>query len=86
MPGQPVGRVTGTEDATPLQFSVALAPKQYLQLDDVVTTAREVPGIGEVRTAGVVTQVVARHEGTKYGSDVFLVADNVLPAFVQEIA
>jgi DNA helicase HerA-like ATPase len=63
-----------------------LAPKQYLQLDDVVTTAREVPGIGEVRTAGVVTQVVARHEGTKFGSDVFLVADNVLPAFVQEIA
>jgi uncharacterized protein len=86
MPGQPVGRVTGTEDATPLQFSVALAPKQYLQLDDVVTTAREVPGIGEVRTSGVVTQVVARHEGTKFGSDVFLVADNVLPAFVQEIA
>src|SRR3954470_18923360 len=86
MAGQPVGRVTGTEDATPLQFSVALAPKQYLQLDDVVTTAREVPGIGEVRTAGVVTQVVARHEGTKFGSDVFLVADNVLPAFVQEIA
>jgi len=86
MPGQTVGRVTGTEDATPLQFSVALAPKQYLQLDDVVTTAREVPGIGEVRTSGVVTQVVARHEGTKYGSDVFLVADNVLPAFVQEIA
>jgi uncharacterized protein len=86
MPGQTVGRVTGTEDATPLQFSVALAPKQYLQLDDVVTTAREVPGVGEVRTYGVVTQVVARHEGTKFGSDVFLVADNVLPAFVQEIA
>ena len=80
MPGQPVGRVTGTEDATPLQFSVALAPQQYLQLDDVVTTARSVPGIGEVRTSGVVTQVVARHEGTNYGSDVFLVADGVLPA------
>src|ERR1044072_1779870 len=86
MPGQNVGRVTGTENATPLQFSVALAPKQSLQLDDVVTTAREVPGIGEGRTSGVVTQVVARHEGTKFGSDVFLVADNVLPAFVQEIA
>src|SRR4051812_8376885 len=86
MPGQPVGRVTGTEDATPLQFSVALAPKQYLQLDDVGTTARSVPGIGEVRTSGVVTQVVARHEGTNFGSDVFLVADGVLPAHVQEIA
>jgi DNA helicase HerA-like ATPase len=86
MPEQPVGRVTGTEDATPLLFSVALAPQQYLQLDDVVTTARSVPGIGEVRTSGVVTQVVARHEGTNYGSDVFLVADGVLPAHVQEIA
>ncbi|MDT7575315.1 MAG: hypothetical protein QOH17_1648, partial [Pseudonocardiales bacterium] len=30
MPEQPVGRVTGTEDATPLLFSVALAPQQYL--------------------------------------------------------
>jgi DNA helicase HerA-like ATPase len=86
MPEQPVGRVTGTEDATPLLFSVALAPQQYLQLDDVVTTARSVPGIGEVRTSGVVTQVVARHEGTNYGSDVFLVASGVLPAYVQEIA
>ncbi|MDT7551928.1 MAG: hypothetical protein QOI16_464 [Pseudonocardiales bacterium] len=86
MPEQPVGRVTGTEDATPLLFSVALAPQQYLQLDDVVTTARSVPGIGEVRTSGVVTQVVARHEGTNYASDVFLVAQGVLPAHVQEIA
>jgi uncharacterized protein len=86
MPEQPVGRVTGTEDATPLLFSVALAPQQYLQLDDVVTTARSVPGVGEVRTSGVVTQVVARHEGTNYGSDVFLVAEGVLPAHVQEIA
>jgi uncharacterized protein len=78
--------VTGTEDATPLLFSVALAPEQYLQLDDVVTTVRPVPGIGNVRTSGVVTQVTARHEGTNYGSDVFLVADGVLPAHVQEIA
>ncbi len=51
-----------------------------------MTTARSVPGIGEVRTSGVVTQVVARHEGTNYGSDVFLVADGVLPALVQEVA
>ena len=31
-----VGRVLGTEDATPLDFWVALAPGPYLQLDDVV--------------------------------------------------
>ena len=37
-------------------------------------------------TAGVVTEVRARHEGATYGSDVFLIADGVLPAQVQEIA
>ncbi len=81
-----VGRVVGTEDSTPLQFSVALAPEQYLQLDDVVVTVRQVPGIGPVLTAGVVTEVRARHEGATFGSDVFLIADGVLPAQVQEIA
>ena len=30
-------------------------------------------------TAGVVTQVRARHEGASFGSDVFLIADGVLP-------
>jgi uncharacterized protein len=82
----PVGLVVGTEDATPLQFSVALAPDAYLQLDDVVVTVRPVPGFGPVATHGVVTQVRARHEGATFGSDVFLIEDGVLPAHVQEIA
>lgn len=81
-----VGLVLGTEDSTPLQFSVALAADAYLQLDDVVVTVRPVPGVGPVLTAGVVTQVRARHEGATFGSDVFLIADGVLPAHVQEIA
>lgn len=81
-----VGRVAGTEDATPLQFAIAIGPDAYLQLDDVVVTAREVPGTGPVLTSGVVTQVRARHEGASFGSDVFLISDGVLPAQVQEIA
>src|SRR5829696_7664171 len=36
-----VGRVAGTEDATPLVFRVAVSPAAYLQLDDVVVTSRE---------------------------------------------
>jgi DNA helicase HerA-like ATPase len=84
--GPPVGRVVGTEDSTPLLFNVALAPDAYLQLDDVVVTVRPVPGRGPVATAGVVTEVRARHEGATYGSDVFLIAEGVLPAEVQEIA
>ena len=81
-----VGRVIGTEDATPLQFNVALDEGAYLQLDDVVVTVRQVPGVGPVLTSGVVTQVRARHEGAHFGSDVFLISEGVLPAQVQEIA
>lgn len=81
-----VGQVVGTEDSTPLQFAVALRDGAYLQLDDVVVTVRQVPGIGPVMTSGVVTQVRARHEGASFGSDVFLISDGVLPAQVQEIA
>ncbi len=73
-------------DSTPLLFSVALAPDAYLQLDDVVVTVRAVPGRGPVAISGVVTQVTARHEGATFGSDVFLIAEGVLPAQVQEIA
>jgi DNA helicase HerA-like ATPase len=83
---EPVGLIAGTSDSTPLKFSVAVRPEAYLQLDDVVTTTRDIPGVGEVRTSGVVTQVVARHEGASFGSDAFLIADGVLPAHVQEIA
>lgn len=85
-PASPVGLVAGTEDSTPLLFSVAVTDGQYLQLDDVVVTARQVPGVGLVTTSGVVTQVTGRHEGASFGSDVFLIADGVLPAQVQEIA
>ena len=81
-----VGLVAGTVDATPLLFGVALGPDAYLQLDDVVVTVRPVPGVGPVSTAGIVTQVTARHEGASFGSDVFLISDGVLPAQVQEIA
>jgi DNA helicase HerA-like ATPase len=81
-----VGRVSGLQDSTPLLFSVALETDAYLQLDDVVVTVRPVPGVGLVMTSGVVTEVRARHEGANFGSDVFLIADGVLPAQVQEIA
>jgi DNA helicase HerA-like ATPase len=84
--GQPVGRVLGTADATPLQFWVAVAPEAYLQLDDVVVTERELPDQPPVTIAGVVTAVRARHEGALFDSDVFAIADGTLPAQVQEAA
>ena len=38
-----VGRVIGTEDATPLEFWVGIGPDAYLQLDDVVALERVLP-------------------------------------------
>ncbi|MBW3602855.1 MAG: ATP-binding protein [Actinobacteria bacterium] len=81
-----VGRVIGTEDATPLEFWVGVGPDRFLQLDDVVALARTPPGRGAVKIYGVVSQVRARHEGARFDSDVFLIADGVLPAEVTESA
>lgn len=84
-----VGRVMGTEDSTPLEFWVAVDPESYLQLDDVVSLERRLPGAGPddvVHIYGVVSQVRARHEGARFDSDVFLIADGVLPAEVSEAA
>lgn len=85
-PAAPVGRVLGTEDATPLEFWVGVDPDQYLQLDDIVVCERSVPGREPVTVAGLVAQVRARHEGARFDSDVFLIADGVLPAEIAEAA
>ncbi|MGW0805739.1 ATP-binding protein [Nonomuraea sp. NPDC002799] len=84
--GEVVGRVLGTQAASPLSFWVGLEQGKVLQLDDVVVTRRDVPGYGMVLVAGVVTTVEARHEGAAYDSDVFLIADGALPAAVIEVA
>ena len=83
--GTEVGLVIGTVPATPLRFSVGLAPGQYLQLDDVVVTSRELPGQGRVQVAGVVTDIEAVHEGARFASDVFLIKQGALPAEVCEV-
>ena len=82
--GAVVGRVIGTQDATPLEFWVAVGPGQYLQLDDVVALERRLPNGDTVHIYGVVTQVRARHEGARFDSDVFLIEDGKLPAEVSE--
>jgi DNA helicase HerA-like ATPase len=81
-----VARVLGTEDATPLEFWVGVAPEAYLQLDDVVALQRVLPDGEIVRMYGVVSQVRTRHDGVRFDSDVFLVADGVLPAETSEAA
>lgn len=83
---RPVGLVVGTVAASPLTFSVAVAPDQFLQLDDVVVTRRPLPDGRMVAIAGVVTNVEAAHEGARFPSDVFLIDQGALPAEVSEVA
>ena len=86
MTKEPVGRVIGTEDSTPLEFWVGVAPDQFLQLDDVVALERTPAGRDPVKIYGIVSQVRARHEGARFDSDVFLIEDGILPAQVSEAA
>lgn len=81
-----VGRVIGTDPATPLEFWVGVAEGRYLQLDDVVALERSLPGREPVRIYGIVSQVRARHEGARFDSDVFLIEEGLLPAEVCEAA
>ncbi len=81
-----VGRVLGTDESTPLEFWVAVAPGQHLQLDDVIAVDRTLPDGERVAIYGIVGQVRARHEGARFDSDVFLIADGILPAEVVEAA
>ena len=81
-----MGQVIGIDDATPLEFWVAVAPGHTLQLDDVVALERRLPDGQTLRIYGVVSQVRARHEGASFQSDVFLITDGVLPGQVSEAA
>jgi DNA helicase HerA-like ATPase len=82
----PVGRVIGTEDATPLEFWVGVDPQRFLQLDDVVALERHLPGGEVVQIYGMVAQIRARHEGARFDSDVFLIEQGLLPAEIIEAA
>lgn len=76
-----VGRVLGTQHTSTQEFRVVLGEDDYLQLDDLVVVRTEVPGRGEVRTYGVVTESEGIFEGASFESDTFLIAEQgILPA------
>ena len=75
-----VGHVVGSQHTSTREFRVIVDDDQYLQLDDLVVVRTEVPGRGEVRTYGVVTESEAVFEGAAYESDtVRIAADGTLP-------
>ncbi|MGH2773352.1 MAG: ATP-binding protein [Actinomycetota bacterium] len=81
MTSERVGRVLGLEPATTAEFRVILDADNYLQLDDLVEVQTMVPKVGEVRIFGLVTEVSARYEGSRFESDTPLIAEEgSLPA------
>lgn len=79
--GDQVGRVLGIDPATSAEFRVVLEADNYLQLDDLVAVATQVPKVGEVRIYGVVTEVASRFEGARFESDMSRIAEEgSLPA------
>ena len=79
--GEPaVGRVLGSQHTSTREFRIVLDEDAYLQLDDLVVVRTTVPGRGEVRTYGMVTEVEAIYEGASYESDTHRIADEgILP-------
>ncbi len=75
-----VGRVLGSQHTSTREFRVVLDDDAYLQLDDLVVVRSVVPGRGEVRTYGMVTEVEAIYEGASYESDTHRIAEEgILP-------
>lgn len=84
----PIGRVLGTEDATPTAFWFAVKEGARVRLDDVVVLTTADPSGGEQRVTyyGVVDQVRRRHEGVQFEGDTELVAEGLMPAEVSYAA
>jgi hypothetical protein len=74
-----IGRVLGTNDAEPLGYWVAIPANELVQLDDVVSLRRQLPDGQEVAMYGLVDSLIARHEGARLETDVFLAEQGVLP-------
>lgn len=74
-----VGRVLGTADSQPLDFWIAIPTDKFVQLDDVVFVRRRLPESTTLSIYGIVDMLVARHEGAKLETDVFLAERGVLP-------
>ena len=64
-----MGRVIGTQDATPLEFWVLLEEGEAVQVDEAVVVETESPQ-GLLKLFGMVDMIRSRHQGSTFDSDV----------------
>lgn len=72
-----MGRVIGTQDATPLEFWVLLNEKEAVQVDEAVVVETDSPQ-GPLKLFGMVDMIRSRHQGSTFDSDV-IEAEQGLP-------
>ncbi len=81
-----IGYVLGTQEATPLEFWVAVAAGKVLRLDDVVEAITEKPNGEVIHFYGIVDYVRTLYEGTEFDTDTFLAKAGKLPVNVSYAA
>ncbi len=64
-----MGKVIGTQDATPLDFWVLLDKGEAVQVDEAVVVEADSP-IGPLKLFGMIDVIRARHQGSTFDSDV----------------
>jgi DNA helicase HerA-like ATPase len=64
-----MGRVIGTQDATPLEFWVLLDEQEQVQVDEAIVVETNSP-VGLLKLFGIVDVIRARHQGSTFDSDV----------------
>ncbi len=64
-----MGRVIGTQDATPLEFWVLLENGEMVQMDEAVVVETHSP-VGPLKLFGIVDVIRAKHQGSIFDSDV----------------
>jgi uncharacterized protein len=64
-----MGKVIGTQDATPLEFWVLLQEGEEVQMDEAVVVETNSPN-GPRKMFGIVDIIRARHQGSTFDSDV----------------
>jgi DNA helicase HerA-like ATPase len=72
-----MGRVIGTQDATPLEFWVLLEDGELVQMDEAVVVETNSPA-GPLKLFGMIDVIRARHQGSTFDSDV-IEAERGLP-------
>src|SRR5712691_925434 len=65
-----MGKVIGTQDATPLEFWVLLKPEEMVQMDEAVVVETTAPDGQPLKLFGMVDVIRARHQGSTFDSDV----------------